>query len=121
MENQVFWVKYLNYQPVLIKTHFLHGKKLEEPLQYIFELINAFQRTQGSVLANTDPGLINIHLPVEFTRKDLNNPDAFVTEDEDDTALRPDFYLLSLGSIGSEYKKPLLIKVTEGKSLQVSV
>jgi hypothetical protein len=59
---------------------------------------------------------LNMYLPVEFTRKDLNNPDAFVSEDENDTALRPDFSLLSLGSIGSDDRKPLLIKVTtEGK------
>ena len=119
MQGQEFWVKYLSYRPISIGTHYIDEDERKNPLKNIDNLIRAFQSRPGSSLSNI--GLENIFLcpPDGFSRKDCANlgADAFYSEDENETRLRPDLPLASLGSIGSEYATPLIIKVVSGKLL----
>jgi hypothetical protein len=117
MEGQVFWIKYLNNRPTSVSsTEILHVTKRDALIQNIDDLMKTFKIVISPEMDSIPISKLNMYLPVGFTRKDLNNHDAFVTDNENDTALRPGFPLVSLGLIGSEYKKPLLIKVTtEGK------
>jgi hypothetical protein len=72
-------------------------------------LIGAFQARPGSLLANTDAGLITLHLP-EGVDKDSLEEDCFANVDESDTTLDPGCPLSNLGSIGAKSKEPLIIK-----------
>ena len=54
-KDVLFWVKYGNGQPVMVRTHFTYYRKREFPLIYVSELISAFKNT-------LDPSLLNIPL-----------------------------------------------------------
>ena len=60
-KNMTIWIKYLNHNPVKIETHVDHLRiRREFPLTDVADLISAFQQRPGSLLANTDEGLITI-------------------------------------------------------------
>ena len=119
MEDKVFWIKYLEKRAVSINTHFVGDDERKMPLKTIDNLISAYQNRPGSSLANVSPEDLFLLLPAGTTRKDSAylGPDAFaIEEDENDTCLRSDLSLASLGSIGSQFTSPLIIKVTDQKS-----
>ena len=119
MEGKVFWIKYLENRPVSIKTHFLGDNERKIPLGNIDDLISAF-KTMTAPESDTIPlDKMNLYLPAGTTRNDYSflDADAFSSEDEIDTCLRSDLSLGALGSIGCDGKKPLIIKVIEGKYL----
>ena len=114
-ENQKFYVKYLDNQAVGLKTHVLITAT-GQWVQNIFtvgDLIGAFQARPGSLLANTDAGLITLHLP-EGVDKDFLEDDCFATVDETDTTLDPSCLLSDLVDLGSKSKRPLIIKSRNG-------
>jgi hypothetical protein len=63
MENKKFYIKYLTNQPIKVETHFIGEQDRRRPLTDVGDLIGAFQARPGSLLANTDSGLITLHLP----------------------------------------------------------
>ena len=61
MENKVFFLKYQENQPVKIESHFIGENNRRRPLSDVGDLVAAFQARPGSLLANTDSGLITLH------------------------------------------------------------
>jgi hypothetical protein len=108
-ENREFYVKYLDNQAVAIDTSYGRGPQGSLALLTVAHLIGAFQARPGSLLANTDAGLITLHLP-EGTAKDCLEEDCFANVDESDTTLDPGCPLSNFGSIGAKSKEPLIIK-----------
>ena len=110
-ENRAFWVRYQNNQPVIIETHFNEDNERRRPLQNVSTLIGAFQARPGSLLANTDSGLITLHLPDGVARSASGlGEDCFATVDETDSTLDPGCLLSDLFVFGSKSKRPLVIK-----------
>jgi hypothetical protein len=110
MENKQFFIKYLANQPIKVETHIdTQRKRREFPLTDVGDLIGAFQARQGSLLANTDSGLITLHLP-EGVAKDSLDQDWFATVDETDTILRPGLVLSRLNGLALDDRSPLVIK-----------
>jgi hypothetical protein len=63
INNKTFYIRYQENQPVGIETHFNSaGEHRERPLSSVAHLTQAFQARPGSLLANTDSGLITLHL-----------------------------------------------------------
>ena len=118
MSNQTFYIKYLYNQPVKVESHTDTRKaRREYPLTDVSDLVVAFQSRPGSLLANTDSGLITLHLPDGVSRSDSRlDKEYFDNVDETDetvTTLDPGCPLSSLGSLGSKSKQPLVIKSKE--------
>ena len=111
--NKEFYIKYLDNQIVLIETHFTsNGQKRDRPLSFVSHLIAAFQARPGSLLANTDSGLITIHVP-EGTARSALAEDCFASIDETDTTLRPGLALTALTRLNDlvlDDLHPLIIK-----------
>ena len=110
MENKQFYIKYLTNGPVKVETHYIGEKDRRRPLTDVGDLVAAFQARPGSLLANTDSGLITLHLPDSIARSASGlGEDCFANVDETDTTLDTGCSLSSLGSLGSNSKMPLLI------------
>jgi hypothetical protein len=111
MENTEYYIKYLDNGSVPIDTSFGRGPQGILPLLTVAHLVAAFQQRPGSLLANTDSGLITLHLPIGLTRSDSGlGDDCFANVDETDTTLDSGCPLSSLGSFGSRSKQPLIIR-----------
>ena len=112
MQNQKeFYVKYLNNQPVKIETHFIGEQERRRPLNVVGDLVDAFQARPGSLLANTDSGLITLHLPDGIARPASGLAgNCFSSTDTTDTILDPGCTLSAIGTCGSNSKQPLIIK-----------
>ncbi|KAJ3268526.1 hypothetical protein HDV01_002673 [Terramyces sp. JEL0728] len=106
-DKRVYWVKYLDYQAVGINTHFFHEStaKWVERWLNVGDLIAAYR--VDSVIAETSPELLSLHLPVGAERSALPE-DCFANEA--DSALDNGCLLSDLGTIGTKSKKPLIIK-----------
>ena len=63
MENRVFYIKYLNYQPVSIETHFIGDTERRRPLHTVGQLIGAYKQALPSKLGSTDLDELTLHLP----------------------------------------------------------
>ncbi|EGF79833.1 hypothetical protein BATDEDRAFT_89352 [Batrachochytrium dendrobatidis JAM81] len=63
MENKAFYIKYLDYQPVKIETHFNGELERRRPLTDIGGLVVAFQALPNSPLASTFVDELTLHLP----------------------------------------------------------
>ena len=61
-ENKSIWVKYLDLNPVEIDTLYFNDQERKLPLTNVADLIAAFKQRSGSLLANTDEGLITISI-----------------------------------------------------------
>ena len=61
-ENNSIWVKYLDLNPVEIDTLYFNDQERKLPLTNVADLIAAFKQRSGSLLANTDEGLITISI-----------------------------------------------------------
>ena len=96
-ENNSIWVKYLDLNPVEIDTHYFNNQERKRPLTYVADLIDAFQQRRGSLLANTDEGLITISI------------------NSTSEALDPGDLLAGLGENGSTCRNPLIIKSRNGE------
>jgi hypothetical protein len=71
----------------------------------------AFQARPGSLLANTDSGLITLHLPDGVSRSASGvEEEYFASVDDTDTTLDPGCPLSAVDSLASKSKKPLIIK-----------
>jgi hypothetical protein len=117
MENKKFYIKYLTNQPIKVETHHIGEQDRRRPLTDVGDLIGAFQARPGSLLANTDSGLITLHLP-EGVAKDSLEQDRFANADETDTTLRPSLVLSRLNGLGSDDLNPLVIKSTNVLEVQ---
>ncbi|KAJ3268527.1 hypothetical protein HDV01_002674 [Terramyces sp. JEL0728] len=106
-DKRVYWVKYLDYQAVGINTHFFHEStaKWVERWLNVGDLIAAYR--VDSVIAETSPELLSLHLPVGAERSALPE-DCFANET--DSTLDNGCLLSDLGTIGTKSKKPLIIK-----------
>ena len=94
-ENKSFWIKYLENNPVEIETHIDQSRSRREfPLTNVGHLISAFKQRPGSLLADTDEGLITLY---------LQNSDGNTLE-----ALRPGKPLADLPPTTDD--NPLIIK-----------
>ena len=113
MQSQEFWVNYMMKQAIPIDTHYIGENERKKPLISVAHLISAYKTINSPELDEIPLSLLTLHLPAGFTRKDCAHlgSDAFFSEDDNETRLRPDLPLASLGSIGSEYASPLIIKV----------
>ena len=99
-DNRTFWVKYREYSPVPIETHFFSdGSSRNRHLLNVAHLIEAYQSRRGSSLANVDSGLISVHIG--------NNNDLIIGNSSD--ALEVDSPLAELNS-GNTAKTALIIK-----------
>jgi len=107
MENQTFYVKFLDFEPVLIETHFNGEEERRRPLSLVAHLISAFQNRPGSVLANTDSGCLTLHLPENISKHSVPL-EWFSSQDE--TSLDISCQLSALGEFGTTAKQPLIIK-----------
>ena len=96
MENKAFYIKYLDYQPVGLKTHILNTITFEwiQIITTVGDLIAAYQARPGSLLANTDSSLITLH---------------FISNGEETTYNSWD-PLSQLGDNGTTGPNPLIIK-----------
>ncbi|EGF82601.1 hypothetical protein BATDEDRAFT_86546 [Batrachochytrium dendrobatidis JAM81] len=65
MENERFYIKYLDYQPVEIETHFNGELERKRPLDSVSKLIAAFQALPNSPLASAFVGDLTIHFVVD--------------------------------------------------------
>ena len=61
IKNKTFWVKHLNNEPVNIETHYFNNQVRKPPLTYVGDLNAAYKQEPGSLLANTDRGLITLY------------------------------------------------------------
>ena len=93
-ENKSFWMKYLDNNPVEIHTLYFNNQDRKPPLTNVGHLISAFQQRPGSLLADTDEGLITLY---------LQNSDGNTLE-----ALRPGKPLADLPPTTDD--NPLIIK-----------
>ena len=59
--NKPFFIKYLDNNPVKIQTHYVLGTVRIEHLRDVADLIEAYKSISGSLLANTDSGLISLY------------------------------------------------------------
>jgi hypothetical protein len=107
-----FFVRYLDSIPIKVDTHINEQRTRREfPLEDVADLIGVFQARLGSLLANTDSGLITIHLPANTSRSESGLQDSsFISQDSFSTSIHPSLRLCSLGGLGSNYNHPLLIK-----------
>ncbi|KAJ3004444.1 UNVERIFIED_CONTAM: hypothetical protein HDU68_005104 [Siphonaria sp. JEL0065] len=82
----------------------------EEPVVGDVIAACAMEPTQGLLgLPRNTP--LSLHPPLGVTRSDSElDDDCFLTVDESDTTLDPGCLLSSLGSLGVNSKKPLIIK-----------
>ncbi|OAJ32792.1 hypothetical protein BDEG_28672 [Batrachochytrium dendrobatidis JEL423] len=91
MENERFYIKYLDYQPVEIETHFNGELERKRPLDSVSKLITAYK--PGSLLADTPIELLTIHYVVNGVETNYNSWDP----------------ISALGTNGS-YDHPLIIR-----------
>jgi len=113
MENNQYYIKYLTNGPVGCKTHTLIMTTglWVQTLFTVGDLIAAFQQRPGSLLSNTDSGLISLHLPDGIARSASGlGEDCFANVDSTDITLDSGCPLSSLGAFGSKSKQPLIIK-----------
>jgi hypothetical protein len=101
------YIKYKGNSAVSVDTSHGRGPQKTLSLSTVSHLIEAFQARRGSLLANTDSGLITLHLPDGVDRTALSE-ECF--EYSDSEILDPGCLLSSLGSLGSNSKQPLIIK-----------
>jgi hypothetical protein len=82
--------------------------------------VGAFQSRPGSLLANTDSGLLSLHLPEGISRGVSGLPEACFAN-QADTTLGTGVSLAALGLYGSDYRNPLIITVAEtpGNYIQI--
>ena len=120
MANKQFFIKYQEHQPVKIDTHFdSERKKRDIHLQDVADLVAAFQARPGSLLGNTDSGLITLHLPEDVDRS-ASGLDEGCFDSPGSLTLSADCPISSLGSFGSGAKKPLIIKSKKDKEVDSS-
>src|SRR6478736_4012344 len=100
-DNRTFWVKYREYSPVPIETHFFSdGSSRNRHLLNVAHLIEAYQSRRGSSLANVDSGLISVH---------TGNNNDLIIGDISEPAL-PGSTLLNSLTAGITEDTPLIIK-----------
>jgi hypothetical protein len=109
----------LDNQPVGFRTHFISGRERRRSLKTVGDLIQAYQASPGSPLPNTDSGLITLHPPEGVPRSELAE-DCLARKDDGKTIFRPDCELNKLGTIGSNYMQPLIIKSQMPPSMSFS-
>ena len=90
MQNQEFYIKYLDNRPVGLKTHILNTNSFIwiQTLFTIGDLIGAFQGLANSPLASVFVRDLTLHLPDGFDRSALQE-ECFFSIDETDTSLDP--------------------------------
>lgn len=79
-ENKEFFIRYRTNQLVKIETHYIGENGRNRPLKDVADLVAAFQARPGSLLGNTDSGLITLHLPDGVARSTLQE-DCFAATD----------------------------------------
>ena len=92
--NKSFWIKYLDNNPVKIDTLYFNNQDRKPPLTDVGDLIAAFKQRLGSLLADSDEGLITLY------KKNIDTLEA----------LDPGDLLTELGENGSTSRNPLIIK-----------
>ncbi|KAJ8322477.1 hypothetical protein O5D80_000085 [Batrachochytrium dendrobatidis] len=93
MENERFYIKYLDYQPVKIETHFNGELERKRPLTDVGGLVAAYKTAAIPLLASTFVGDITIHYVVNGVETNYNSWDP----------------IAALGTNGS-YDHPLIIR-----------
>ena len=116
MENYNFYIKYLECYLADINTHFNEGRERKMNLTTVGHLISAFQARRSSLLADTDSGLISLHLPGGVPRSALPE-DCFAPSDSTGTTLDIGCPLASLGVYGLNSREPLIIKSKNDKNI----
>ena len=106
-EQTKFYIKYLDKQPVLIYSQNLNVPQGEDPV--VAKLISTYKDHVKPLLENCSITNLSLHLPESYTRSSLEE-NCFSTIDEKDTSLRVGLPLDLLKDIGSDDKKPLIIK-----------
>ena len=111
MQNQEFYIKYLDNRPVGLKTHILNTNSFLwiQTLFTVGDLIGAFQGLANSPLASVFVGDLTLHFPDAFDRSALQE-ECFSSIDETDTSLDPGCLLCNLVSLALNSKQPLIIK-----------
>ena len=109
MQNNDFYIKYQQNQPVKISSHISsdrNGRKY--PLTDVADLVSAFQALPNSPLASSYSGLITLHLP-------MSNARASHTEyDSVGPVLAGNFPLINLAPETGTYENPLVIRAVSG-------
>jgi hypothetical protein len=115
MENTELYIQYLTNQPVPIDKKFGRGPQGDLPLVTVSHVIAAFQTRPGSLLANTDAGLISLELPVGVPRTALSS-DCFASSESTGTTLRNGLELNRLNRLDLDDQHPLIIR--SGQSVE---
>ena len=107
--NLSFYLRFQSNSTIKISTLFdFERKNREFPLNDVADLIQAYQNFPGSLLSKIDPGLVTLHLPDGTPCPDR---EFFMTDDVNDTALRSGLALMSLGTLGTDDRHPLVLKL----------
>lgn len=111
MQNQEFYIKYLDNRPVGLKTHILNTNSFIwiQTLFTVGDLIGAFQGLANSPLASVFVGDLTLHLPDGFDRSALQ-VECFSSIDETDKGLRSGLALTKLNGLGLTDLNPLIIR-----------
>ena len=110
MENQIFFVKYLDYQPVEIETHHIGEEDRKKTLTIVGHLITVFFPSVDLVTLCQ----YTIHLPLDVDKYSLSK-DCYYTDVKNGTTLHVGCKLSALGSIGSNPYQPLIIRSVNDK------
>lgn len=103
------YIQYKNNAAVHIYTQTLPIPQGEQPT--IGDLVAAYKTAVTPLLANTDSGLIIIHLPEGVPRSALTE-DCFALRDSYGTTLRNGLNLTRLNGLGFDELQPLIIRST---------
>ena len=107
MENTAFFLQYLANQPVKVETHFIGQQDRRRPLTDVADLLAEVKKVLPSKLGSVDLDELTLHLPERVDRSSLS-ADCFA--DSTGTTLDVGCLLSALNSLGSNSKKPLIIR-----------
>lgn len=109
MQNQAYFIKYLDNQAIPIYTAYGRGPQGTLPLLNVADLIAAYKTAVAPRFDSFPIDELTLHLPDGIDRSAIDE-ECFDCVDEADTSLDPGCLVTSLGSLGSKSKQPLIIK-----------
>jgi hypothetical protein len=111
MQNQEFYIKYLDNRPVGLKTHILNTNSFIwiQTLFTVGDLIGAYKTAVAPRFDSTPVDELTLHLPDGFDRSALQ-VECFFSIDETDKGLRSGLALTKLNGLGLTDLNPLIVK-----------